>query len=148
MNRDPAKVGRAKVSAHTMAIIINSFIDPISWKAIVRDTDLVLAKPLLTISADVLPGNHLDRYCRQQLVIPLLQEPPEPARLFATPQVPSVARPITPRPAPPTTAQPVLWLLRPTRPAANTSQRVRRETRRAVDAGEHTANGLCHGAQP
>ncbi|KAJ9247153.1 hypothetical protein DTO207G8_8301 [Paecilomyces variotii] len=34
MNRDPAKVGRAKVSAHTMAIIINSFIDPISWKAI------------------------------------------------------------------------------------------------------------------
>ena len=38
MNRDPAKVGRAKVSAHTMAIIINSFIDPISWKAIVRFT--------------------------------------------------------------------------------------------------------------
>jgi hypothetical protein len=35
MNRDPAKVGRAKVSAHTMAVIINSFIDPISWKAIV-----------------------------------------------------------------------------------------------------------------
>ncbi|KAJ5773688.1 hypothetical protein N7457_008584 [Penicillium paradoxum] len=34
MNRDPARVGRAKVSAHTMAIIINSFIDPISWKAI------------------------------------------------------------------------------------------------------------------
>ncbi|KAJ5594681.1 uncharacterized protein N7459_000889 [Penicillium hispanicum] len=34
MNRDPAKVGRAKVSAHTMAIIINSFIDPISWKAV------------------------------------------------------------------------------------------------------------------
>lgn len=35
MNRDPDKVGRAKVSAHTMAVIINSFIDPISWKAIV-----------------------------------------------------------------------------------------------------------------
>ncbi|KAL2848285.1 Di-sulfide bridge nucleocytoplasmic transport domain-containing protein [Aspergillus pseudodeflectus] len=34
MNRDPAKVGRARVSAQTMAIIINSFIDPISWKAI------------------------------------------------------------------------------------------------------------------
>ncbi|KAL1962451.1 hypothetical protein VTN77DRAFT_9652 [Rasamsonia byssochlamydoides] len=34
MNRDPAKVGRAKVSAQTMALIINSFIDPISWKAI------------------------------------------------------------------------------------------------------------------
>lgn len=35
MNRDPAKIGRAKVSAHTMAEIINNFIDPISWKAIV-----------------------------------------------------------------------------------------------------------------
>ncbi|KAJ5701124.1 hypothetical protein N7488_008672 [Penicillium malachiteum] len=34
MNRDPAKVGRAKVSAHTMAVIINNFIDPISWKAV------------------------------------------------------------------------------------------------------------------
>jgi len=40
MNRDPAKVGRAKVSAHTMAVIINSFIDPISWKAIVRSLHL------------------------------------------------------------------------------------------------------------
>lgn len=40
MNRDPAKVGRAKVSAHTMAVIINSFIDPISWKAIVRSLPL------------------------------------------------------------------------------------------------------------
>ncbi|KAJ5885435.1 hypothetical protein N7495_009945 [Penicillium taxi] len=34
MNRDPAKVGRAKVSAQTMATIINSFIDPISYKAV------------------------------------------------------------------------------------------------------------------
>ncbi|KAJ5633350.1 hypothetical protein N7490_009689 [Penicillium lividum] len=34
MNRDPAKIGRAKVSAHTMAMIINNFIDPISWKAV------------------------------------------------------------------------------------------------------------------
>jgi hypothetical protein len=35
MNQDPDKVGRAKVSAQTMAMIINSFIDPISWKAFV-----------------------------------------------------------------------------------------------------------------
>ena len=41
MNRDPAKVGRAKVSAHTMAVIINSFIDPISWKAIVHSPTVV-----------------------------------------------------------------------------------------------------------
>ena len=33
MNRDPRKVGRAKVSAHTFAEIFNSFIEPISYKA-------------------------------------------------------------------------------------------------------------------
>ncbi|KAJ5110468.1 hypothetical protein N7532_001003 [Penicillium argentinense] len=35
MDRDPAKIGRAKISAHTMAQIINGFIEPISWKAVV-----------------------------------------------------------------------------------------------------------------
>lgn len=37
MDRDPAKVAHAQLSAATMAIIINSFIEPISWKAVVRD---------------------------------------------------------------------------------------------------------------
>lgn len=32
MNRDPAVVGRAKVSAETFAEIINSFVEPISYK--------------------------------------------------------------------------------------------------------------------
>lgn len=36
MNRDPNSVGRAKVSAHTFAQIFNSFVEPISWKAMVR----------------------------------------------------------------------------------------------------------------
>lgn len=35
MNRDPNSVGRAKVSAHTFAQIFNSFIEPISYKAMV-----------------------------------------------------------------------------------------------------------------
>ncbi|KAI9760140.1 MAG: serine/threonine protein kinase, CMGC group [Chaenotheca gracillima] len=35
MNRDPASVGRARVSAHTFAEILNSFIEPISYKALV-----------------------------------------------------------------------------------------------------------------
>lgn len=43
MNRDPDKVGRAKVTAETIAIIINSFIDPISWKAIVRSIFVFLS---------------------------------------------------------------------------------------------------------
>ncbi|KAM3420984.1 hypothetical protein BST61_g1412 [Cercospora zeina] len=35
MNRDASKIGRAKVSAHTFAEIFNSFVEPISWKAMV-----------------------------------------------------------------------------------------------------------------
>ena len=35
MNRDPNHVGRARVSAHTFAEIFNSFVEPISWKAMV-----------------------------------------------------------------------------------------------------------------
>jgi len=42
MNRDPRSVGRARVSAHTFAEIFNSFIEPISYKAMVR-THLMLA---------------------------------------------------------------------------------------------------------
>lgn len=33
MHRDPAQVGRARVSAHTFAEIFNSFVEPISYKA-------------------------------------------------------------------------------------------------------------------
>ena len=36
MNRDPNSVGRAKISAHTFAQIFNSFIEPISYKAMVN----------------------------------------------------------------------------------------------------------------
>lgn len=35
MNKDPRSVGRARVSAHTFAEILNSFVEPISWKAMV-----------------------------------------------------------------------------------------------------------------
>lgn len=35
MNKDPRTVGRARVSAHTFAEIFNSFIEPISYKAMV-----------------------------------------------------------------------------------------------------------------
>ncbi len=33
MERDPLKVGRAKVSARTFAEVFNSFMEPISYKA-------------------------------------------------------------------------------------------------------------------
>ncbi|KAH8752180.1 Di-sulfide bridge nucleocytoplasmic transport domain-containing protein [Hyaloscypha finlandica] len=35
MNRDPNSIGRARVSAHTFAQIFNSFIEPISYKAMI-----------------------------------------------------------------------------------------------------------------
>ena len=38
MNRDPNSVGRAKVSAHTFAEIINGFFEPIAYKSMVTAT--------------------------------------------------------------------------------------------------------------
>ena len=35
MNRDPAVVGRAKVSAELVAEVVNGFVEPISWKTLV-----------------------------------------------------------------------------------------------------------------
>ena len=36
MNRDPTTIGRAKVSAELIAEVINGFVEPISWKTLVR----------------------------------------------------------------------------------------------------------------
>lgn len=36
MNRDPLAVGRAQVGAETFAGVVNGFVDPISWKTMVR----------------------------------------------------------------------------------------------------------------
>lgn len=103
MNRDPAKVGRAKVSAHTMAIIINSFIDPISWKAIVCFLYLdpvYLQLLMLTHFTDVLPRYHVNRDCREQLVLPFLQKPSQPTRISTTAPSAVLLSPVL-RPVPP-----------------------------------------------
>lgn len=42
MNRDPSQVGRARVSAETFAEIINSFIEPISYKTMVCFTPFLI----------------------------------------------------------------------------------------------------------
>lgn len=36
MNRDPTTVGRAKVGAELIAEVVNGFVEPISWKTLVR----------------------------------------------------------------------------------------------------------------
>lgn len=35
MSRDPTIVGRAKVGAEMIAEVVNGFVEPISWKALV-----------------------------------------------------------------------------------------------------------------
>lgn len=35
MNRDPSKVGRAKVGAELIAEVVNGFVEPISWKTLI-----------------------------------------------------------------------------------------------------------------
>lgn len=49
MNRDPKKIGRARVSAHTFAEIFNGFIEPISWKAMVSSSYLCIGSDQLTL---------------------------------------------------------------------------------------------------
>ena len=36
MNRDPTIVGRARVGAELIAEVVNGFVEPISWKTLVR----------------------------------------------------------------------------------------------------------------
>ena len=36
MNRDPTVVGRARVGAELIAEVVNGFVEPISWKTLVR----------------------------------------------------------------------------------------------------------------
>ena len=67
MNRDPTVVGRAKVGAETFAGVVNSFVDPISWKTMVSPypsivpvtfTLLPLSNSLLTTSSPFPPVLH------------------------------------------------------------------------------------------
>ncbi|KAI9375531.1 Di-sulfide bridge nucleocytoplasmic transport domain-containing protein [Aspergillus egyptiacus] len=86
MNRDPAKVGRARVSAQTMAIIINSFIDPISWKAI--------AFFLATISTVTVVSNwsfrsFRSRFNQDDYHHPVPSYPRQPSGQHLPPQLPN-----------------------------------------------------------
>ena len=49
MNRDPNVVGRARVSAETFAEIINSFIEPISYKTMVHPAPPITPNHVLLI---------------------------------------------------------------------------------------------------
>lgn len=55
MNRDPKIVGRAKVGAEMLAEVVNGFVEPISWKTLVR---LPIASKILITQA-LLSGLHV-----------------------------------------------------------------------------------------
>ena len=59
MNRDPKVIGRARVYAETMAEVVNGFVDPISWKTLVRKPLTSGDQRLMTILFLVL---HFDHY--------------------------------------------------------------------------------------
>lgn len=46
MSRDPTVVGRARLSAETLGEIVNGFVEPISWKTLVRTTYYLASPPL------------------------------------------------------------------------------------------------------
>lgn len=47
MTKDPNKVGRARISAHTFAEILNNFIEPMSYKLMVRNLSAVFRGAIL-----------------------------------------------------------------------------------------------------
>jgi hypothetical protein len=51
MNRDPTVIGRIDVVAETFAGVINSFVDPISWKTMVSHLPPLSLSPLADMQA-------------------------------------------------------------------------------------------------
>jgi hypothetical protein len=82
MNRDPTVVGRARVSAETFAEIINSFIEPISYKTMVNLFYTYLMNKifcLLAVFGSVFLSNFafgLLRHREPQRFLPYSQAPP------------------------------------------------------------------------
>ena len=86
MNRDPTVVGRARVSAETFAEIVNSFIEPISYKTMVSSQYDLMAHSkifcLLGIFGTVFLSNFAFGLLRQrehpQRYLQYSQPPPPP----------------------------------------------------------------------
>ncbi|KAF7185710.1 Nucleus export protein brr6 [Pseudocercospora fuligena] len=82
MEQDPHKVGRAKVSAHTFAEIFNSFVEPISWKAMAFTFLLVFG---CFATTNLAFGFFRDKSSQagQQYPPNYYQPPPTPQRTFS-----------------------------------------------------------------
>ncbi|KAI0771028.1 Di-sulfide bridge nucleocytoplasmic transport domain-containing protein [Trametes elegans] len=65
MNRDPSKVGRARVSVEILAEVVNSFVEPISWKTLgfilvsLGFTTFLINSMITLFRARVNPATHM-----------------------------------------------------------------------------------------
>lgn len=60
MARDPTIVGRAKVGAELIAEVVNGFVEPISWKTLVRSSQTLRTIPGPDHYAAFIQGFHID----------------------------------------------------------------------------------------
>ncbi|KAG4422330.1 hypothetical protein IFR04_004482 [Cadophora malorum] len=91
MNRDPNSIGRAQVSAHTFAQIFNSFIEPISYKAMIFVVMIVTVCILinnLAFSTFRSKTNHHHNMPTAPPFYPQQQQPPTPFQWGNPPQTP------------------------------------------------------------
>ncbi|TFK47950.1 hypothetical protein OE88DRAFT_1738079 [Heliocybe sulcata] len=78
MNRDPSKVGRARVGAELIAEVINGFVEPISWKTLIF---VVTSISFFTIFANTV----FNFYLRQYAPVPPSQNHPHQPSFPAMP---------------------------------------------------------------
>jgi hypothetical protein len=83
MTKDPKRVGRARVSAHTFAEIFNSFIEPISYKAMIFSLIFIFACILVSNVAFGFFRNKMQHDASAYMHYP---PPPTPQRQVSDPQ--------------------------------------------------------------
>ncbi|KAG9231817.1 Di-sulfide bridge nucleocytoplasmic transport domain-containing protein [Amylocarpus encephaloides] len=98
MNRDAYAVGRARVSAHTFAQILNSFVEPISYKALIFIVVILVA---VVATNNIAFGMFRSKHANLQMPTAPSYFPPPPTGTYpwdAPPQTPQWGtQPQTPR---------------------------------------------------
>lgn len=93
MNRDPSKVGRARVGAELIAEVINGFVEPISWKTLIFT---VTSISFFTIFANTVFNFYLRQYApvpptpsvpplQHQPSFPIMPASPYPQQRYYSP---------------------------------------------------------------
>ncbi|OCH88338.1 hypothetical protein OBBRIDRAFT_758305 [Obba rivulosa] len=94
MNRDPSKVGRAKVGAELIAEVVNGFVEPISWKTLAFT---LTSLSFLTVFINTLLSLYRSRHDPAQHA-PQLHHPPAIPAFPIAPSTPYPHRYLSPPP--------------------------------------------------